>query len=121
MLVTVTAAIAIGWFAPSLYQKIQGTDNDRTGNFSEHVDSQPHRLTLYGTTTCPACIQARAYLIKSRIHFNDQIIDKSEHAEKMYSKLGERSVPVFLTNSKMLIGFNPVAYRELATSTNFKP
>jgi glutaredoxin 3 len=119
MAATVAAAVLIGWQVPSLYQGFMGTGQNRQGDFAQHVATQRHRLTLYGTTTCPACSQARAHLIKAGIPFNDQVIDQSEVAKKMYNTLGERSVPILVSSSELLIGFNAAAYDRLGASVMF--
>lgn len=114
MAATIAAAIAVGWQVPSLYQKFQGTENERRGDFAQHVTQHRHRLTLYGTKTCPACAHARAHLVKAGIPFNDELIDQSDAAKKMYDKLGERSVPILVSRSQLLIGFNGAAYDRMA-------
>lgn len=112
MAVTAAAAALIGSHAAQVYQQWKGPG--RGGNFAQHLANQPQRLTLYGTTTCPACISAREYLRSSQIPFNDQLIDKSTEAKKMYAMLGENSVPVLVAEDKMLVGFNSKAYSEMA-------
>ncbi|QYF94745.1 glutaredoxin family protein [Massilia sp. PAMC28688] len=115
MAATIAAAIAVGWQVPSLYQKFQGMDNERRGDFAQHVTQHRHRLTLYGTTTCPACAHARAHLVKAGIPFNDQVIDQSDAAKQMYQKLGERSVPILVSKTELLIGYNAAAYDRLVS------
>lgn len=112
MTLTITAAIAVGSQVPKVMQNVQ--ERNRIGDFSEHLANQPQRLTLYGTTTCPACIEARSFLKAEQIPFNDMLIDKSKTAETMYSKLGENGVPVLLSRSKYVLGFMPAEYKDMA-------
>lgn len=112
MTLTIAAAVAVGSQVPKVLQKVQ--ERNRTGDFSEHLAGQPQRLTLYGTTTCPACTQARAYLKAEGIPFNDMLIDKSKAAERMYDKLGENGVPVLVSKRKYVLGFMPTEYKSLA-------
>lgn len=115
MAATIAAAVLLGSQAPGLYQKWRGVG--RSGDFSKHIVNQPQRLTLYGTTTCPACISARDYLRAAGIPFNDQLVDKSDAAKRMYSTLGERSVPLLVSSNKVLVGFNREAYADMASQT----
>lgn len=112
MALTVAVAAFVGSHTPQFYQKWKGVG--RGGDFSEHVANQPERLTLYGTTTCPACITAREYLRSADVPFNDRLIDKTEAEKMMYLKLGEHSVPVLVSRNKVLVGFNREAYSEMA-------
>lgn len=116
MAVTIAAAIAIGSQAPKLILKWK--DAGKTGNYAEHMLNQPQRLTLYGTSTCQYCAKARAYLTKAGIPFNDRIVDQSKEANALYAKLHENSVPVLVSEKKLIVGFNEDEYRELVkTST----
>lgn len=115
MTMTIAAAIAVGSVAPKLYQQWQG--NSRSGNFSEHLANQPQRLTLYGTTSCPYCAKARAFLTKANIPFNDRIVDVSKDAEALYTKLNMNSVPVLVSENKLIVGFNEKDYAALAGTT----
>ncbi len=115
MAVTIAAAIAIGSQAPQLYQKWKG--HSRSGDFAVHVANQPHRLTLYGTSTCQYCAKARAYLIHAGIPFNDRIVDKSIEARDLFSKLNESGVPVLISDKKLVIGFIENEYSELAAAS----
>lgn len=111
---TVAAALTFGAYAPGLYQKWEG--DPHSGDFSEHVAGLPAKLTLYGTTTCPACIEARAYLNSAGIAFNDRVLEQSPEAEKLYERLGQRGVPILVANNRILVGFNGPAYTKLAAS-----
>lgn len=108
MAATIAAAIAVGSVAPGLYQQWRGSM--RSGDFSEHVANQPYTVTLYGTTTCPYCIKARAYLKKEGIPFNDRIVDESNEAEALYAKLDQNSVPVLVSGKSMIVGFTEPDY-----------
>lgn len=112
MAITIALAIVLGSQAPQLYKKWQG--NSRSGDFTLHVVNQPYRLTLYGTSTCPHCAKAREYLKAAGISFNDRIVDKSNAARDMFSKLNENSVPVLVSKNRLIIGFNENEYDELA-------
>lgn len=111
---TIAAAIAVGSQLPNLYQKWHGPA--RSGDFSAHVSNLPHRITLYGTTTCPYCETARVHLRNAGVPFNDQLVDKSPEVSAMFEKLNENSVPVLVTGSGMIVGFHVKAYDEFLRS-----
>lgn len=111
MVATAAAAVAIGSQLPHLYKKWQGPF--KNGDFSAHIKSQNQSLTLYGTTTCPHCEAARAYLKKNAIAYNDQVLDKSKEAEAKFKLLNEKAVPVIVSADKLLVGFNEEEYAQL--------
>ncbi|MES2212698.1 MAG: glutaredoxin domain-containing protein [Pseudomonadota bacterium] len=111
MAATAGVAVAIGSQLPQLYKKWQGPF--KNGDFSAHIKNQNQSLTLYGTTTCPHCESARAYLKKNGIAYNDQILDKSKEAEANFKLLNEKSVPVIVSAHKLLVGFNEQEYDKL--------
>ena len=112
MTVTIVAALALGSQAPRLLREWRG--NARSGDFRVHLAGQPARLTLYGTSTCPYCAAARAWLRGAGIAFNDRVIDTTPEAGAMYEKLGETSVPVLVAEDRLIIGFNAADYAALA-------
>lgn len=112
--VTIAAATLVGKKIPAMYE--EWTRNHAGGDYSDHVAGLPQKITLYGTTTCPACVKARAFLHETGAPFNDQLIDKSERAERMYERLGESAVPVLVSEKKLIVGFNPEAYTRMVTS-----
>lgn len=114
VLLTAAIALAIGAKLPGLYQ--QWRSGTKAGDFSAHIVHKPYRLTLYGTAACPHCRDARAYLRKAGIAFNDQILDDSREAQSMYAKLNENSVPVLVSAHSMLVGFDSKQYAALIES-----
>ena len=112
---TVSAAIAVGSQVPKLCD-LNG--NVKNGEYAEHVDRQPQRLTLYGTTTCPHCVRARQFLVRSGIPFNDIILDTSSESRNMFAKLNEDGVPVLVSRTQLVSGFNSKAFSELARASS---
>jgi glutaredoxin 3 len=112
VVVTAAAAVAVGSQVPKLTAHLRG--NVKDGDFALHVANQPQQLTLYGTTTCPHCVKARQYLRKAGFAFNDRVIDTSPDSRVMFAKLNEGGVPVLVSRTGLIIGFNPAAYDELA-------
>ncbi|MBC3910315.1 glutaredoxin family protein [Undibacterium umbellatum] len=113
-LITATAALAlaIGSQVPALMKNMRGPY--KNGDFSEHLANLPHKLTLYGTTSCPHCENARLYLKRAGIPFNDQIIDRSSIASTAYKQLGEVHVPVLVSKQKLIVGFDEKYYANLS-------
>ncbi|HEU4776618.1 MAG TPA: glutaredoxin family protein [Telluria sp.] len=118
MTVTIMAALALGSQAPRLLREWRG--NARSGDFRVHLAGQPARLTLYGTSTCPHCAEARAWLSASGIAFNDRVINTTPEAAAMYEQLGENSVPVLVAQDRLIVGFNAADYAALAKASPSK-
>lgn len=108
---TAVLALVIGSQLPALLKKVGPAT--RGSDYSMHVSQLPHKLTLYGTTTCPHCAKAREFLSQAGIPFNDLNIDQSKAAEKAYQRLGEKYVPILVSEKKLVVGFDQKAYAEL--------
>lgn len=111
MLAAGLAAVTLGWYAPTMYQ--QWKDNKKNGDFSSHIVDQRLPVTLYGTASCAACIKARALLKAAGVEYSDQNLESSTEAERLYSQLGEERVPILVSRKRLVVGFNPEAYRKL--------
>jgi glutaredoxin 3 len=62
------------------------------------------KIIIYGTKTCPFCIQARmAY--GDRAAFVDVDDDPKRLDEMLFLSGGKRQVPVIVENEKVVIGF----------------
>ena len=110
--ITIAAALAFGSQAPQLYREWRG--HGREGDFKEHVLGQTHQLTLYGTSTCHFCAKARTYLTEHRIPFNDMLVDQSPEANRLFDQLNEDGVPVLVSKTKLVSGYYPAEYADLA-------
>jgi len=70
-------------------------------------------VILYGTSWCPVCAQARAYLQARRVAFTDLDVESDrEAADEMAEKLAHlharrSSVPVIDVRGKVMQGFSP--------------
>lgn len=114
----ISLAIWMGSQMPKWYSQLKGPF--KNGNYSQHVKSHPYALTLYGTSTCPHCESARRFLTEEGIPFNDLVVDKSKFVEDAFNKLGENAVPIFLSEQKLIVGFDKAAYLKLAESEKIK-
>lgn len=75
------------------------------GDYSSLMTGKTHGLSLYGSTTCPACKSAREFLNSRGVQFNDLLVDKSSVAFEEFKSLDFNSVPVFVTSKRALVGF----------------
>jgi glutaredoxin len=118
LLAIAVLAGVLGSQLPQWYKAWQGPT--KRGDYSMYVKSQPYRLNLYGTSTCPHCESARNYLKQAGIPYNDLIIDQSEAAKVAYLQLGEKAVPILLSADKLIVGYSRTAYAEMAESIRVK-
>ncbi|MFC0251168.1 glutaredoxin family protein [Massilia consociata] len=110
IIVTVVIAVIIGGKLPHLIKQWRGPFT--AGDFTTHIVQQPHKLTLYGTTTCEHCASARAYLVSAGVPFNDMLIDQSATAKDQFRKLGKNAVPILVSEDRFVLGFNVKHYQE---------
>lgn len=108
----VILAIALGsqipkWFSPSGPRVVYG-------DYQRQLSPYQRPLSLYGTSTCPACKSARKFLNDSGIAFNDLLIDKSERFNAEFKALNQTAVPVLLDSKMMIVGFDKDLYLQAA-------
>ena len=72
-----------------------------------------NNVRVYGTLTCPYCLQAKQFLKDNNVEFED--IDVSldqEKAQEMIDKTGQMGVPVLEINGEFIVGFDKEAIRK---------
>lgn len=99
--------LALGHYTPRLVRML--TPNYSEGNFSAYYPDAKVKVALYGTETCPYCIQARKYLRERNVTFADFDINKSDKGRRDYSALGGKGVPLILIGNRQMNGFYPAA------------
>jgi len=100
----VAAGLLIGLIAPQLFKVLKPAYS--TGDYSAYYPDANTRVVVYGTDTCPYCLQARAYLRERAIPFIDRDVDNSDQGRRDFAALGKRVVPVILVGDRLLTGFN---------------
>lgn len=77
------------------------------------------KVTIYSTSWCSACRQAKAWFRKKGIPFNDKDIEKDQLAANELMKKAQAQgiktsgVPVIEINKKLVQGFNPQLIQQL--------
>lgn len=105
--IILVAGLAIGHYTPQLVRML--TPKYSEGDFSAYYPDAKVKVALYGTETCPYCLQARKYLRERQIAFVDFDISKSEKGRRDFSALGGKGVPLILIGNRQMSGFDPVA------------
>lgn len=70
-------------------------------------------VTLYGTSWCGYCKQARAYFHSNSIPYRDLDIENDSQARAEYLQLGASGVPVILAGQQRMDGFSPEGFRTI--------
>jgi glutaredoxin len=65
-------------------------------------------ITMYSTSWCPRCTEARDYMRANGISFIERDVDDNPAARRRYVDLNPRkSVPTFEIDDEVLVGFSP--------------
>lgn len=64
------------------------------------------RITLYSTRNCPHCQRAKAYLQQKGVRFQEFDVQQNARAQKAFSRLGARGVPVIMVGDTRIDGFD---------------
>lgn len=76
-----------------------------------------HNVTVYSTSTCPYCHQAKSYLSQKGVEFTDKNVGTDVAArEEMVKKSGQLGVPVIDVDGQVIVGFNRPKLDELLQS-----
>ena len=90
--------------------------SDITGYFNPREDSLAANeagVTLYSTSWCGACKQAKAFLNQHGIAYLEYDVEKSDEGRQQFVALGGRGVPLIVIDGTVIKGFNPVEMKRL--------
>jgi glutaredoxin len=88
-------------------------------DYSSYYAGHDTKVIVYGTSTCPFCAKARAYLSQNKIVFVDFNVDKSESANKQFKALKGSAVPVILIGDRLITGFQPDVIDDALRAANY--
>ncbi len=64
------------------------------------------RITLYSTSNCPHCRQAKQYLERRGLRFQILDVQRNARAQKAFARLGARGVPLIVIGETHIDGFD---------------
>jgi glutaredoxin len=71
------------------------------------------QVTMYSTTWCGHCKNARSYFAAKRIPYRDIDVEKSPEAEREFRARGGNGVPLILVGRKSMSGWGPEAFEAM--------
>jgi glutaredoxin len=66
----------------------------------------PDSITLYTTSTCPYCAQARAWLKAKGVPWRECNVEQDQACQHTYEAQGAPGVPLVLANGQWHLGFD---------------
>jgi len=115
-LLVISIGVALGAFASSRWLTLP-SDNIRAGDYREHFSDEKTQLIMLGTSWCPVCAKARAFMIEESIEFLEYDIEESEEGRALISALDQHgAVPVIILRDQVVRGFNPDALKAMIGS-----
>lgn len=118
-LLIIAAGIAIGTIAPRVPQWLKGDYTE--GNYAAYFPNPATKVVMYGTSTCPYCAKARAYLNERGIAYADYDVQKSPSAKEAFGNLDGKGVPLILIGDRRIDGFNPSVYDDALKHAGIAP
>jgi glutaredoxin len=70
-------------------------------------------IILYSAEWCGAYKNAKRYLSRNGIAYEERNADSPHHTNELAQKTGRRSIPVIDVDGRMFTGFDPDAYDSL--------
>ena len=88
------------------------------GNYAAHFTDPAKRAVMYGTKTCPYCIQAREYLEAKHIEYVDIDVESTANTNEKanFVRLQSDGVPVIIIGNRLMMGFYPSAIDDAFTA-----
>lgn len=71
------------------------------------------QVTMYSTSWCGHCKNARNYFAARRIAYREIDVEKSAEAAREFKALGGDGVPLILVGGKAMSGFDPESFEAL--------
>ncbi len=107
------AGVGIGWGGVTLIGRVNAGASVRKGDYSSVLNAAKSPFVLMSSSTCPYCRKAKAFLSSNRIPYVVFEIDQSKAAARLQERLKFDGVPVLLTNSSAIVGFDEKSYGNL--------
>lgn len=86
---------------------VDGSEPHETGESTRSGSSaRTARVTMYSTSWCGYCRQAREYFRAERIPFTEHDIEESASARAAYDRLGAGGVPLIKVGERTMNGFS---------------
>jgi glutaredoxin-like YruB-family protein len=82
---------------------------------------QTTKVTLYSTSNCTHCRQAKTFLQKKGVRFMEFDVQRNQRALKEFQRLGARGVPVIIIGTTRLDGFNARQLEQALAKNNLLP
>ena len=79
----------------------------------EDVARAGNKLVMYTTTHCPYCAEARAWLRKNKVAYNECNIETQEACHTQWQRLGAHAVPTLVFEDRMQMGWDPAWLRSV--------
>jgi len=109
--------LVIGYFAVVTYQWFNQPDFVEQGDFSLYVQQKNSDKVLYTTSWCPNCKQAKLFLAKNNIDFEERDIESNIKWKNELKTLMSDSVPLLVMKDKKITGFYLPAYIALKNTS----
>lgn len=115
-LVLTVIGIGIGWGGMTYWRSFGQGVVERQGDYAAVIEAANSPMVLLSSSTCPYCRQAKSFLEANNVRHVVFEVDRSKAAARIQAKLEFQAVPVLLTETRAIIGFNDSAYRGLLES-----
>ena len=64
------------------------------------------KIKIYGSLTCPACLQAKKFFLENKIDYEYILVGKDISIEDFKEKFNIQAIPVITIDEKVYYGFS---------------
>jgi len=101
------AGLGLGRYAPSLFREAAPAPISQGDFLAEYIKPAGKPVVMFSMSTCTHCQKARTYFNEQGIAYAEYVIDQSADAKAAFDRMEEAGVPVILTATHKIRGFDP--------------
>ncbi len=103
--------------SPLDMQRIQAARTARSAERAALSKSGPE-IVIYSADWCPACVQAKRYMDREGVEYEERNVDQPRYKEELVQVSGGRSIPVIQVDGSVMKGWNPKRLDQMIRAVN---
>lgn len=91
----------------------KGMESEEQASSVQTSAGTSSEILIYTIASCPACAEAKSYLRRNKISFEERDVERNDAFLREFNELGGKGVPLVIVNGRSMSGFNPARFEAL--------